>query len=413
LPSDPPFADRDDADHSLRPAWEDTPDETDVDRNLRRPIGPTQPGRDLLAGPDPSILLATLAEASDALARLDARAAAVDDAIREGLHARLALTEAAGFLAHVQAWVHPLDLALREAGLTAPAALAALGAGARALPHTMAQPAGRLAWAEPLPETMPDTEQTIGDALALACLLRRLPSGGPHPFANAASAAATLVAVGVDLDQDRLAAWWGAHTPVSPPRRRFTTRRAAGRVRLPALLAGVAAAAAWMASGITDQPDPAHALLVGFGRLVRLPPVRHVFVPVWSAYPAVGFGDRDSLPTLRSDAADRIAGWGTSVTWPVAGLHLIAESARLGLRELDRLQAAADKGRDLLRGTDRRSRLPGALDALLRMPVLTPKALAAKLRIAPQTATALLRDWQNRGGVREVTGRGRFRAYAV
>jgi hypothetical protein len=37
-------------------------------------------------------------------------------------------------------------------------------------------------------------------------------------------------------------------------------------------------------------------------------------VPIWSAYPAVGFGDRDVLPTLRSDAADRLVGWGGTVT---------------------------------------------------------------------------------------------------
>jgi hypothetical protein len=61
-------------------------------------------------------------------------------------------------------------------------------------------------------------------------------------------------------------------------------------------------------------------------------------------------------------------------------------------------------------GTDRRSRLPDALDALLRAPVLTPKALAARLRIVPQTATALLRTLQ---AEREVTGRGSFRAFAV
>jgi hypothetical protein len=57
--------------------------------------------------------------------------------------------------------------------------------------------------------------------------------------------------------------------------------------------------------------------------------------------------------------------------------------------------------------------LPDALDALLRVPVLTPKALAAQLRIVPQTATALLRMLQAKGVVREVTGRGSFRAFAV
>jgi DNA-binding transcriptional regulator YhcF (GntR family) len=45
--------------------------------------------------------------------------------------------------------------------------------------------------------------------------------------------------------------------------------------------------------------------------------------------------------------------------------------------------------------------------------VLTPKALAAQLRIVPQTATALLRELQAEGMVREMTGRGSFRAFAV
>src|SRR5271170_4148097 len=77
-------------------------------------------------------------------------------------------TEAAGWLAHSHAWVHPLDLALRDAGLTAPAALAALGAGARALPHTIAQPAGRLGWEEPPLDTLPAADLGVADALALA-----------------------------------------------------------------------------------------------------------------------------------------------------------------------------------------------------------------------------------------------------
>jgi Mn-dependent DtxR family transcriptional regulator len=45
--------------------------------------------------------------------------------------------------------------------------------------------------------------------------------------------------------------------------------------------------------------------------------------------------------------------------------------------------------------------------------VLTPKALATRLKVAPQTATALLRALQARGMVREVTGGGRFRAFAL
>jgi hypothetical protein len=43
----------------------------------------------------------------------------------------MAFTEAAGWLAHAHAWVHPLDL-------TGSTALAATGGGHRVLPHTFA-----------------------------------------------------------------------------------------------------------------------------------------------------------------------------------------------------------------------------------------------------------------------------------
>ena len=52
------------------------------------------------------------------------------------------------------------------------------------------------------------------------------------------------------------------------------------------------------------------------------------------------------------------------------------------------------------------------IDVLLRVPALTPKALAARLRIAPKTGTALLRAAEEEV-VREVTGRRSFRAFAI
>ena len=159
--------------------------------------------------------------------------------------------------------------------------------------------------------------------------------------------------------------------------------------------------------------DPGQALLAAFGRLVRQAPVRHVFVPVWSAYPAVGLGDRDVLQTLRSDAADRLVGWGRTVTWPVACLHLIAESARLGLRELDRLETASGQGRGALAGADRRSRLPDALEALLRAPVPDAESAGGTAQDRAADRDGVAADVAGGGGGREVTGRGSFRAFAV
>ena len=142
---------------------------------------------------------------------------------------------------------------------------------------------------------------------------------------------------------------------------------------MPPLLAVARAAQDWMEAGLTERPDPLHALLAAIGRHANQGPAHTIFLPVWAAYPAVGFSARDALPGLRSDAADRVAGRGRPITWPLACLHLVAESARMALRELDRLEAAAEQGRGVVAGGDKRSRLPDALDALLRMTALTPR----------------------------------------
>ena len=130
------LAEEDNDDPPLRPTWDETEDETDID--LRRPQARPAGLQDQSDPADAwDALLVPLCEAADALARLDARTEAAAAAIREGLIARLAYLEAAGFLAHAHAWAHPLDLALRERGLTASAALAAAGGADRALPQTV------------------------------------------------------------------------------------------------------------------------------------------------------------------------------------------------------------------------------------------------------------------------------------
>ena len=421
MPGERPFGDVDDDADLLRPSWQDTPDETDADRHgtwrPRPAIGPApSPGPDTwLSGEALAGLLVPLCDATDALARLDARAAAAPDAVRDGLRARMATAEAAGWLAHAHAWVHPLDLSLRAAGLTASTALAAVGRGARSLPQTFAGAADPLDWADPPFDAMADGDRAVADALSLVRLLRRLP-GRPAagPFATPVAATAALESLGAGaLDPAGLAAWWAAHAPTPPVPRRYGSRAGEGPgEKMPPLLAVARAAQDWMEAGPSDRPDPLHALLAAISRPASQGPAHTVFLPVWAAYPAVGFSGRDALPGLRSDAADRVAGRGRPVTWPLAFLHLVAESARMALRELDRLETAAAQGRGVVAGSDKRSRLPDALDALLRMPALTPKALAARLKVAPQTGTALPAKCC-REVVREVTGRGSFRAFAI
>ena len=96
MAADSGAADPDEDDTRLRPAWEDTPDETDADRGRpRRQPGTASPTAD---SEDLRAFLTPLCDATDALARLDARASGADDALREGLIARPAYAEAAGCL---------------------------------------------------------------------------------------------------------------------------------------------------------------------------------------------------------------------------------------------------------------------------------------------------------------------------
>jgi len=158
---------------------------------------------------------------------------------------------------------------------------------------------------------------------------------------------------------------------------------------------------------------PAPALRQGLaGLLTRAGPVRAVPLPFWAAAPALASSGPGVLPRLRSDVAARLCP-GASPPWETVFLAMAAEAARVGLRELDRLQRMAAAGARLATGLDRRSQLPAAVGALLREPAVTPKSLAWSLRVTPQAALRLLRELDQAALVRETTGRRSFWAFAL
>jgi HTH DNA binding domain len=101
----------------------------------------------------------------------------------------------------------------------------------------------------------------------------------------------------------------------------------------------------------------------------------------------------------------------TGIGWMAEFLECVAASALVGLRELSRLNEAEQKGR-AIRST-KRSRLPDAVDAVLRAPIVTTTSLAKSLDATPQAAWALLRQLIAAGIVREATGRSSWRAYVL
>jgi HTH DNA binding domain len=376
-----PLSDTDDP--WFRPVWEDGDDDP-APLPRRPPLRPASQtsAPDGFAGADLPALLGPLTAAQDALARLDAAAAAAAAPVRDGLIARLAFREAAGWLATLGCWVHPRDLALRAAHLI----------GATELPNT----AGHH-WEEMDSTTRLLAEGHVATALALARFLRHL-ARHRGPPADAEAALAALAPLTGAADPSRFATWharWSGKSPATP-----------------ALLTAALAAADWMATGITDHPSPlaalaASAALLSAGAVLRTTPL-----PFWGAAPALAAADPDGLPRLRSDAAARLSPAG-SPAWPGVFLTLVAEAARAGLQELDRLQRSAAASGVLTQGIDQRSRLSDAIDFVLREPAVTAKSLARQLRITPQAALRLLTALAKAGVVRETTGRRSFRAFAV
>jgi hypothetical protein len=92
-------------------------------------------------------------------------------------------------------------------------------------------------------------------------------------------------------------------------------------------------------------------------------------------------------------------------------LECVTASAIVGLRELERLQEIEKKGR--LIASTKRSRLPDAVDAVLRLHIVTAATLAKAIKVTPQAATALLRQLIAAGVVREATGQASWRAFML
>lgn len=353
------------------------------------------------AGRDP--LLVPLAEAVEALARLDARTEAASEAVREGIIAALALREAAGMLAAAHAWVHPRDLALREQALTgAFDAAAHAGSASAALPNTLpATGAATMAgWSGADLAGLVRDEAAVPAALHLARLLRRL-RRRRDALASADQAEPLLAPLGgrARLDPAAFLRWRDGLPPVVGSARAPLT--------VPPLLAAATAARSWMEAAIVPHPTPAQALAVAALRLAAAPVPAVIPLVAWSGWPGIGRPYQDGLPRVRSGQVPESAGWEGDF------LRLVAESARGGLRELDRLARAEATGRALAAQGGARSRLGAAVEAVLREPALTPKALAERIGVTHQAALQLLAALAEAGVVAEITGRRSFRAFSV
>lgn len=93
----------------------------------------------------------------------------------------------------------------------------------------------------------------------------------------------------------------------------------------------------------------------------------------------------------------------------LACLDAMQAAAAAGLKEFDRLILAKDQMERRLRGRRSSSTLPIVIELFLSRPIVTAAMIAAKARITPRGALNLIDEL----GVRELTGRGRYRAWGV
>lgn len=93
----------------------------------------------------------------------------------------------------------------------------------------------------------------------------------------------------------------------------------------------------------------------------------------------------------------------------LAYLDSMQAAATAGLKELDRLILAKRQMERRLGGRRSSSSLPIAIELFLSRPIVTAAMIAAAARITPRGALNLIAEL----GVRELTGRGRYRAWGV
>lgn len=93
----------------------------------------------------------------------------------------------------------------------------------------------------------------------------------------------------------------------------------------------------------------------------------------------------------------------------LAWLHAMFEAASVGLKEHDRLLLARERMERVLRGRRTNSRLPRLVDLVLSRPLVSTSMVQKELEVSRQGALDLIGAFN----LREMTGRGSFRAWGV
>lgn len=365
-----------DDDFWFKPVWEDD------DEPSKPLLHQTTP---VFKPSGPSGAITAIATAEDVISRLDASCSVCHVRIRNGLIARLAYREAAGWLTSITQWIHPNDLALRDIGLTGSFSAAALiGNLSNELPNTIGNEDQ-----EDYFGTLPE-DHAIDIALNYARFVKRIALFKTwNPLSSLNDMIEVMSKLGLDRYTTKSIYEIWSDTPLSDDQ--------------PKLVYAIKKALVWR-----ELDQEAHrgyadlrcsfimaALMKSNERL------RTVVLPIWSGQPILQSRLNSESPFVKGEETVN------------ACLKLIIESVHSTSRELLRLSDIHESLNDFIKKSTSRSKMPTVIDILFKYPILTPKALTNILKISDRSATGLLSELMKAKLIRESTGRKSYRGFLI
>lgn len=163
---------------------------------------------------------------------------------------------------------------------------------------------------------------------------------------------------------------------------------------LPAMLQAIVVLDAWNELSVLQHAP-------WLGRLLAASILRQAGVTSGAHLAAINLGLK-TIPVDRRRHRDR-------ETRVLAIAHGLIAAAEIGLKEHDRLALARTLFERKLDGRRTSSKLPELVDLVMAKPLVSAKMVAKTLDVTPQAARRIVLEL----GLREMTGRGRFRAWGV
>jgi Protein of unknown function (DUF1612)/HTH DNA binding domain len=163
---------------------------------------------------------------------------------------------------------------------------------------------------------------------------------------------------------------------------------------LPAMLQAIVALDAWNELSVLQHAP-------WLGRLLAASILRQAGVTTGAHLAALNLGLK-SIPVDRRRHRDR-------ETRLLAIAHGFWAAAEIGMKEHDRLTLAKTMFERKLEGRRASSKLPELVELVMAKPLVSAGMVAKTLEVTPQAARRIVLEL----GLREMTGRGRFRAWGI